>query len=140
MRPEDLKITICNQTFPANRLPITKVGSDAMAYGTIVLQLPLVNATATAEVWQLQPPTTAEDRWIHIDPELYSHYPDILSYNVLLGTDGYYSIVWQFDPEMLPVVTPETFYSIEFFVNKIDDASVPQAMPKLILKIFDEII
>jgi hypothetical protein len=45
-----------------------------------------------------------------------------------------YKIFWEFDPETIVGLGDSQYYSIEFFAEQSHSATVPQAAPKLIVK------
>lgn len=131
--------TIFDQVIPENRLPHVAITSDSMAYGTITLQIPLTSCTVTAAMYRLAPPTTTEDRWSRLQPELLVTYPLAVSYSSIVQSDGYYKITWKFDPTVIPSVVTGQWFGIEFFVNATHTASVAQFAPKVIVEISNEI-
>jgi hypothetical protein len=45
-----------------------------------------------------------------------------------------YKITWEFNPETISGLGDSQYYSLEFFADQDSSATVPQASPKLIVK------
>jgi len=131
--------TVMSVAVPTSRLPIATISSDQVAYGSVLLKLPLTSCSVSASVYRLAPPTSSEDRWGRLQPELLHTYPDALAFTTTLQSDGYYRIDWEFQPDAIPSVFTGQYFSIEFAVNASMTATVASYAPKIIVEIKNDI-
>jgi hypothetical protein len=127
--------TILGQKYPTDRVPLVEVTPDSAAYGTIDIRIPTLTTlhTITCQIFRLYPPSSTESRWRRLGNDLYT--TSICSYSYEHLSSQLYRIAWEFDPSTISLLADPSFFSIEFFVNQSPSATIPQATPKLIMKV-----
>lgn len=133
-----IKYTINDQKFPSGALPVIEVPEDSMAYGSAEIDISiLTNITeVTAQLWQVNPPTVDEKRWIRIEPEISTD--GVLTWSYKKLKESNWLIEWQL---LMSSLSGENLqqYSVEFFVNPGQAVTVSQISPKFIVKIKNRI-
>lgn len=125
-----IKYELYDQIVPDGQIPIIEVSEDGMAYGSVLFtHTGLSVASVVARVYRLAPPTTTEDRWSRLQPDLYT--TACLYYTWLRLSNLQYKITWRFDPSQIPGGTPNgSEYSIEFFTSATPEGNdIPAPAP-----------
>lgn len=103
-----VKYTTFDQALPSGDIPRIDISQDDIAWGAITF---VSTITAhTCQVYRVLPPTSGDDRWTRLQPDLYNDQRVV--YTVSTTT-----ISWRFDPTTIPGVADDQYFSLEFFAD-----------------------
>lgn len=120
-------------------MPIIRVFSDSMGYGTVKFGIPYTSKanSITAKIYKVNTPHVDDQRWIRIDNDLFTS--SILNFTGRLVNTTEYVIEFMFLPANISGISDKDYYSIEFFVS-LNQSIQSIFSPKLIVSIKDRMV